>query len=104
MIKEVDGKETVIDTTFEVISLEDIEGLEDLDVLIGDELIENLGIKLSELDEAGEVDVQVMSFETDGEGEAYKMIITKELEEAMGADGETIKTIDLIVEIADSLG
>jgi len=103
MIKQVDGEETVIDTTFEISSLEDLEGLEDLDVILGDELIENLGIKLSELDEDGEVDVQVMSFETDGEGEEYKIIITKEIEEEIGEDGKTIQTIDLIVEVADSL-
>lgn len=90
MIKSVDGKETVIDTTFEITNLQDLEGLEDIDVIIGDELIENFGIKLSELDE-------------NGDGEKHIMSITKEIEEEMGEDGESFQTIDLIVEIADSL-
>lgn len=103
MIKQVDGEETIIDTTFEVTSLEELDGLEDIDVIIGDELIENLGIKLSKLNDNEDVDVQVMSFETDGDSEKHTMIITTEMDEESGENGESIKTIDLIVEVADSL-
>lgn len=75
MIKTVDGKETLIDTTFEISNFEDLEGieaLEDIDIIMGD-------------------------------GQNHTMIITKEIEEEIGEDGESIQTIDLIVEIADSL-
>lgn len=94
MVKEVNGKETVIDTTFEIASLEDLENIEGL---------EELGITLSEFTEAGEAGFQVMTFESDGDGEMQTMIITQDIEEEIGEDGEIIKTIDLIVEVADSL-
>ena len=72
MIKNINGEETVIDTTIAISDLEDFEGLEDMDVFIGD-------------------------------GNEETMIITKEIEEEIGEDGEIITTIDLIVEVADSL-
>lgn len=72
MIKNINGEETVIDTTIALSDLEDFEGLEDMDVLIKD-------------------------------GNEETIIITKEIEEEIGDDGEIIQTIDLIVEVGDSL-
>jgi len=94
MIKEVNGKETVIDTTIEITNLEDLENIKGL---------EELGIDLSGFTEDGEAGVKVMSFNSDDDKEMQTMIITQNIEEEIGEDGEMIKTIDLIVECADSL-
>jgi len=70
VMKSEDGTEVVIDTTFTV---KDLEELENLDVWIGDEKMEDIDIKLKELDDLDEIDVDV--FITDEGGDEEKHII-----------------------------
>ena len=101
VVKEIDGKTTLLDTTLNISDIEDLEELEGLDIMIGDELIEDLDIKLKELDENENVDVKVMTQEKDGDTETHTIIVRTKIDDEEGKEGEVIETIDLIVDVED---
>ncbi|MEZ5196260.1 MAG: T9SS type A sorting domain-containing protein [Bacteroidales bacterium] len=103
MVKDVNGTETIMDTTFEVSGLEELEGIEGIDAIIGDELLKDLDIRLKELDENMDVDVDVISLDTDSDPDQHTFIIKTNINEGIG-DIKQIETIDLVVEVADSTG
>ncbi len=105
VMKSEDGTETVIDTSFTV---KDLEEFENMDVWIGDEKMEDIDIKLKELDELDEIDVDVFITDEDGEEEKHVIMVKRkgdagDMEEMMTEykyminEGDSMRTIEVEV-------
>ena len=105
VMKSDDGTETVMDTSFTV---KDLEELENMDVWIGDEKMKDIDIKLKELDELDEIDVDVFITDEDGEEEKHVIMVKRkgdagDMEEMMTEykyminEGDSMRTIEVEV-------
>ncbi|MCD4681846.1 MAG: T9SS type A sorting domain-containing protein [Bacteroidales bacterium] len=86
VMKSEDGTEVVIDTTFTV---KDLKDLENMDVMLGDELIEDIDIKLQDLDDLDDLDVDIFVSDEDGTEEKHIIMVKRKGDE----DGESMQEI-----------
>ncbi len=100
-IKVVDGEKTVIDTTYEITDLEELEKLENIHVIINDEMMKDLELSLEELEELKDIDFNVM-MDSDSITK-HVMVITKKLEDMHGDLEEQMEKIEVMIEMSDSL-
>lgn len=99
-VKIVDGKETVIDTCFEFVSLEDLESIQDIEILLGDDIIKDLDLKLEALDELEDIDVKIMVCDDSLKNMEKHMIFVSE---KMSDNEDKIKNIEVMFEMCDSV-
>lgn len=86
VVKEKNGERTVIDTTINIGDLNDLEGLEDIDVILKEHGLEDMDIDvdLGDLDEMLEsLDIEIETHDL-SEGDHEKIIVIKR----MGEDGD----------------
>ncbi|RLD58067.1 MAG: hypothetical protein DRJ05_08685, partial [Bacteroidetes bacterium] len=100
-VKIINGEKTVIDTTYEISNLEDLESLEDIHIFIDDDMIQDLDLSLEELEELKNIDVEVM-IDSDSITK-HVMVITKELEDMEGHLEEQMKKIEVMIEMSDTV-
>lgn len=91
IVKEVDGVETVIDTTYEGLSDMELKELAELDIIL-----KNLD------DELADLDIEIENINGDMDHKTM-MVMVKELEEMEGDLDEKMKEIEIMIEISDSL-
>lgn len=98
MVKEVNGERVVIDTTFDISSLEDIEDIPELEEFLKNNDMEDFDFNIVDINDLTDMDVEIIESEENGE------VITKTIIIKSSDDGEieTDKEYNIVVHTSDS--